>query len=672
MLNIVTVNAGNYQGRGVEYTNVLFDCVRRNLAEGTPGRLIVFTDTAGAYDDGIEVRPLPDPAAEGWFAKLGLFKPGVFDDGDRVLYLDLSALVCGRLDEIAAYQGNFAILRDFYRPDGLQSSVMAWGAPYMSGPAGIWSEWQLSRRPETPGGDQAWIEECFRRHGVPPEILQDRFPDRIISYKVSGIKTPQKASVVVFHGHPKPHEVDGWAANVWKIGGLSRADLDAVCNTERDIWMGQVVANSQRDLPWLDFAEAHEGQVAIVGGAPSLKAATRELMFRKQSGQGIWALNGAFKWLVDQGIAPDAHFIIDARPENLSFIQPTEGVRYFLASQCHPSLFDALDGHDVTVMHMLTEGMQDYLEAFDTTKPTHLLGGGTTVAMKALLVAHEIGFRAIHLYGVDSSYADGEHHAYPQPLNGRERVLDAVCGERTFKAAPWMIQQVTDFIDLAQHLVADGTIITVNGDGLLPHAAREMMASPRVTEADVRASEVLRRLPEAGPIFGAEIGVFAGDMSKALLEREDLTLFMVDSWEGDGAAYSGDSGDWHAALGASAQDAYMRRALSVTKFAGQRGRVLRMRSAEAAAVIGDGVLDFVFIDADHSYDGCMADILAWAPKLKPGGLLSGHDYENTAFPKFGVAAAVNEWAASIGATVDTGDNFTWFIRLPVAGAQEAA
>ena len=655
MLNIVTINAGDYQSRGVEYTNILFDSIRRNLAQGYRGRFIVFTDSPGEYDEGIEVRPLPADE-DGWFNKLGLFKPGVFDD--RVLYFDLSAVICGRLDEIADYRGNFAILRDFYRPDGLQSSVMAWAAPYMSGPEGIWAQWLMSLKPKTGGGDQEWIEECFRRHGVAPDILQDLFPNLFISYKVSGKQAPSKASVCIFHGNPKPHDVAGWVADVWKIDGMTRAELDVVCNTEREIYMANVRQNCERDLPWLDFAPAHDGHVAIVGGSPSVKNAVGELKYRQSLGQEIWALNGSFSWLKKNGIQPTAHFIIDARRENIEFISPDETVKYYLASQCHPDLFEAAP--NATVVHLLTEGMEDFLTEFKTDKRTHLIGGGTTVGMKALLIAHEIGFRKIHLYGMDSSYSEDDHHGYVQTMNDGEKTIDAVCADRKFKCAPWMVTQATDFIELSEYITRDGTIITVNGDGLIPYAAQQMM--PTVTPADIRAMEVLRRLN--GSAVGAEIGVFAGEMSAALLTRDDLTLYMVDSWAGSGADYHGDSGDFHATLSQAAQDRYHERAKEVVRFAGERAKIIRKASNEACYDIPDASLDFVFIDADHSYHGAKADILSWAPKVKPGGILGGHDYENTDFPKFGVTRAVDEFSKMTGWPVELGENFTWFTKIP--------
>jgi len=57
-----------------------------------------------------------------------------------------------------------------------------------------------------------------------------------------------------------------------------------------------------------------------------------------------------------------------------------------------------------------------------------------------------------------------------------------------------------------------------------------------------------------------------------------------------------------------------------------RVKILRMDTVAAAKEIEDGSLDFVFIDADHTYEGCKADICAWLPKVRDGGLVSGHDY----------------------------------------------
>lgn len=57
-----------------------------------------------------------------------------------------------------------------------------------------------------------------------------------------------------------------------------------------------------------------------------------------------------------------------------------------------------------------------------------------------------------------------------------------------------------------------------------------------------------------------------------------------------------------------------------------RLELMRMRTDEAAKLVPDNSLDFVFIDADHSYEGCKADILNWTPKVYRGGMVAGHDF----------------------------------------------
>lgn len=54
---------------------------------------------------------------------------------------------------------------------------------------------------------------------------------------------------------------------------------------------------------------------------------------------------------------------------------------------------------------------------------------------------------------------------------------------------------------------------------------------------------------------------------------------------------------------------------------------VRLPSLDAAILYMDNSLDFVFIDAAHDYENIKKDIIAWRPKIKKGGILSGHDYD---------------------------------------------
>ena len=64
-------------------------------------------------------------------------------------------------------------------------------------------------------------------------------------------------------------------------------------------------------------------------------------------------------------------------------------------------------------------------------------------------------------------------------------------------------------------------------------------------------------------------------------------------------------------------------------------------------------VDLVFIDADHGYVGCCADIREYTPMVKPGGILSGHDID---YP--GVNSAVKKYVKKY----DVGPNNVWFTK----------
>jgi hypothetical protein len=63
-------------------------------------------------------------------------------------------------------------------------------------------------------------------------------------------------------------------------------------------------------------------------------------------------------------------------------------------------------------------------------------------------------------------------------------------------------------------------------------------------------------------------------------------------------------------------------------------------SWDGAAHYGDASLDYVYLDADHHYEAVCRDIDAWLPKVKPGGVIAGHDF--CEYPEFGVIQAVTE------------------------------
>jgi hypothetical protein len=129
-----------------------------------------------------------------------------------------------------------------------------------------------------------------------------------------------------------------------------------------------------------------------------------------------------------------------------------------------------------------------------------------------------------------------------------------------------------------------------------------------------------------------EVGVAEGLFSADILSWNLGTHYMVDAWQHmPGNGDKNNDQDWH--------DANMLNAVRLATPYKARGVFLRGISWEMARRIPDDSLYFVNIDCDHSYKAVMADIAAYWPKLKNGGVMAFHDYE---MPQYGVKFAVRD------------------------------
>lgn len=75
-----------------------------------------------------------------------------------------------------------------------------------------------------------------------------------------------------------------------------------------------------------------------------------------------------------------------------------------------------------------------------------------------------------------------------------------------------------------------------------------------------------------------------------------------------------------------------------------RSSIVRLNSSDAAAFFPPESFDLVFLDARHDYYAVVEDVLAWSGRVKPGGILSGHDW-NWLFPP--VAQAIYRLASTL-------------------------
>ncbi len=123
---------------------------------------------------------------------------------------------------------------------------------------------------------------------------------------------------------------------------------------------------------------------------------------------------------------------------------------------------------------------------------------------------------------------------------------------------------------------------------------------------------------------GAEIGVEKGMYSKVLLEKNPgSTLFCVDPW----LAYPG----YREHVSQEKLDGFLEETKAYLQ--GLDFVIVRKLSVDAAREFPDESLDYVYIDGNHEFSHVVADICAWYPKVKKGGIVSGHDYISRRDPK---------------------------------------
>jgi hypothetical protein len=122
---------------------------------------------------------------------------------------------------------------------------------------------------------------------------------------------------------------------------------------------------------------------------------------------------------------------------------------------------------------------------------------------------------------------------------------------------------------------------------------------------------------------GAEIGVKQGRYSDELLSNwRGSELISIDPWlSADPEEYVDRSN-----VSQDRFNAFYEETSERLSGYGSRSTIWRMTSIEAAPRVPDGSLDFVYIDARHDYESVKEDLEAWCSKVRPGGILAGHDY----------------------------------------------
>lgn len=184
-----------------KYVTALYNMVERNLT--IPYEFVCLTDqTPPNY-----IRKIPlNTNKTGWWNKIHLFDPDLFDASHRILYMDLDVVVVGSLNKIASVQEPFCMIENFGPNKGHaahNSSVMVWTPSEKTSEAYTRFSPDVMRELH---GDQCWLWRIHRNN------IFDFPKSWAVSYKYEKISkwhhADKDTAVVVFHGKPKPQDVN--------------------------------------------------------------------------------------------------------------------------------------------------------------------------------------------------------------------------------------------------------------------------------------------------------------------------------------------------------------------------------------------------------------------------------------------------------------------------------
>lgn len=139
----------------------------------------------------------------------------------------------------------------------------------------------------------------------------------------------------------------------------------------------------------------------------------------------------------------------------------------------------------------------------------------------------------------------------------------------------------------------------------------------------------------------AEIGVYKGDYANEMLEKGPSKLHLIDPWK----SITDVPARWHAA---PQSDMDSIKSSTIDRFSSASSvEISEKFSVDAVEDFEDAYFDFIYIDANHSYEYVKRDLDNWWPKLKSGGFLCGNAYQNNAYQvevlDFGVVPAVDKF-----------------------------
>lgn len=259
-----------------------------------------------------------------------------------------------------------------------------------------------------------------------------------------------------------------------RLGGLNTESA-----TPSAVSLDHVRSSMTRNLPSIEgmpgfkVVKPTDQRVALVGGGPSVKQTVEEL----RGFETIVACGSVHDWLIENGITPTFCVLADPDPAiTVEYIRRANpATTYLVATQCAPSVFEALMGCSVVLWHCMNDSYNVFCMENGDGGGYPGIGGGCTVGLRALSIFMLFGYRNIHFFGFDSCLgaSDDDHHAYAF-RDAAEEVGEVYQikigadgpGDRTYRVVGYHLAQAAHFKDFWA-TYSNFFVPTFHGDGLL-------------------------------------------------------------------------------------------------------------------------------------------------------------------------------------------------------------
>ena len=260
-----------------------------------------------------------------------------------------------------------------------------------------------------------------------------------------------------------------------------------------------------------------EDPIAVVGYGPSLKYTWEKIKEFKY----IITCSGAHRFLIDREIIPTYHLEVDPRDHKIKLLgEPHKDVEYLIASTCHPRYFDHLEGYNLKLWHIF-----DSTDEGISMLPPGEWGitGGCDAGLRAITMSGFLGFRNLHIFGLDGNFEGKKRHADYHPNNLYS--LETEFNGKIYHTTPGMLEasrQSMRELDMIPAVKA-----TFYGEGLTQdmykeHIKKERVASkfdniigfqkPHLITSEY--AELNKQLHEQNAVYGVGGGKYADTVIK--------------------------------------------------------------------------------------------------------------------------------------------------------------